>query len=104
MKFRLCTAEEGIRNLEKIIDRILGLITPKKHQKGGKRYWITNAVKNACSKKEHIWKKFKQSKSQEAKNQYKLQNNKTKTIGRSTNYNYYEKNFDKQIDSKGKSF
>ena len=28
--FRLCTAEQGIRNLEKIINRALDLTTPKK--------------------------------------------------------------------------
>ena len=31
--FRLCTAEEGIRNLEKIINRTLDLTTPKKSSK-----------------------------------------------------------------------
>ena len=103
--FRLCTAEEGIRNLENIINKTLDLLTPKKIITNKKRRnWITNEVKNACSKKQRLWNNFLQSRSQEVKKQYNLQNNKTKTLVRNAKKNYYEKIFDKQNDSNGKSF
>ena len=67
--FRLCTAEEGIRNLENIINKTLDLITPKKIITNKKRRnWITNEVKNACTKNQPLWNNFLQSRSQEKKN------------------------------------
>ena len=77
--FRLCTAEEGIRNLEKTINKTLDLITPKKSSHTKKRRnWITNEVKNACSKKQRLWNKFLQSRSQEVKKQYNFKTTKRK--------------------------
>ena len=103
--FRLCTAEEGIHNLENFINKTLDLITPKKIIANKKRRnWITNEVKNACSKKQRLWKNFLQSRSQKVKKQYNLLNNKTKTLVRNAKKNYYKKIFDKQNDSNGKSF
>ena len=69
-----------------------------------RRNWITNEVKFACSKKQRLLNIFLQSKSHEFKKQYNLQNNKTKTLVRNAKKNYYEKVYDKQNDSNGKSF
>ena len=52
--FRLCLAEEGIRNLDNIIIKTLDLITPKKSSQTKRRKTINNEVNNACSKKQRL--------------------------------------------------
>ena len=84
-----------LENLLGILEKVLDEIIPQKNikpQSEGKRC-ITNDVKNQCSKKIKLWKKFLDDKSEETKE-------KCKQLVRRSKKDFFSKIFCKEIDKK----
>ena len=92
------TSPEMLETLRRMLEKLLDEILPPKNikpQSEGKR-WITNEVKNQCSKKIKLWKMFLDDKSEETKGKFKRQCNKCKQIVRRSKHEFYSKIFCKK--------
>ena len=75
-------------------------ITPRQED----RKWITNQVKNSCTKKQAAWIRFANQRTDELYDKFKQQRNKTKQIIRTAKKCYYMKIFSKENDKNNKKF
>ena len=94
----ILTSSEMLENLLRILEKVLDEIIPQKNikpQSEGKR-WITNEVKNQCSKKIKLWKKFLDDKSKENKEKFRRRRNKCKQLVRRSKKDFYLKIFCKK--------
>ena len=73
-------------------------ITPRQED----RKWITNQVKNSCTKKQAAWIRFASQRTDELYDKFKQQRNKTKQHIRTAKKCYYMKIFSKENDNKKK--
>ena len=76
----ILTSSEMLENLLRLMEKVLDEIIPQKNikpQSEGKR-WISNEVKNQCSKKIKLWKKILDDRSEETKEKFRRQRNKCK--------------------------
>ena len=95
----ILTSSEMLENLLRILEKVLDEIIPQKNKKPqseGKR-WITNEVRNQCSKKIKLWKKFLDDKSEETKEKFRGQRNKCKQLVRRSKKDFYSKIFCKKM-------
>ena len=102
----ILTSMETLENLLRLLEKVLEEIIPQKNikpQSEGKR-WITNEVKNQCSKKIKLWKKFLDDKSEETKEKFRRQRNKCKELVRRSKKEFYSKIFCKENDKNNKKF
>ena len=100
------TSSEILKNLLRILEKVLDETIPQKNikpQSEGKR-WITNEVKNQCSKTIKLWKKVLDDKSEETKEKFRKQRNKCKRLVRRLKKDFYSEIFCKENDKNNKKF